>query len=38
MCLVPGVILLILGELLKVFLRARRPKEEVTLGAATAAA
>jgi Ca2+-transporting ATPase len=27
-CLVPGVVLLILGEIFKVFLRARRPHEE----------
>ena len=31
-CLVPGVILLILGELFKVVLRARRPHEEPTTG------
>jgi Ca2+-transporting ATPase len=40
MCLVPGVILLILGEILKLILRARRTKDQqgTMVGAATAAA
>ena len=37
-CLVPGVILLILGELFKVVLRARRPHEEPTTGEVAAPA
>jgi Ca2+-transporting ATPase len=38
MCVVPGVVLLALGELFKVVLRARRAGEEATTGVATAAA
>ena len=30
LCLVPGVILLMLGEIFKIILRARRPHEEAT--------
>ena len=37
-CIVPGVILLILGELFKVVLRARRPREEPTTAVAAASA
>jgi Ca2+-transporting ATPase len=38
MCLVPGIILLILGELFKVVLRARRPQQEPPTAAAAAPA
>ncbi len=38
LCLVPGVILLALGELAKVVIRARRPREEPTVVAAAAVA
>ena len=37
-CLVPGILLLILGEVLKVILRARRAHEEPTAGAPAAMA
>ncbi len=36
-CLVPGVVLLILGELVKVILRARRAHDEATVSNRTAA-
>jgi len=35
MCLVPGIILLILGEVFKAILRARRPQDEPVAGALT---
>ena len=36
LCLVPGVILLMLGEIFKVILRARRPHEEPAAAVAAA--